>query len=138
MAGAGPPVPRIYRFIGTGLGASMWFWIFYRAKKDGTADQPDKSLNRREAANPTSQGRFSSAGSTPGSTRCEIEEDRRWRDSYSGALYILPPIRRTPRAHLHNGVVCSTTITPLPICRLIRALGLSADSRYQHRWQLSG
>ncbi|KAH6626367.1 hypothetical protein B0J18DRAFT_464388 [Chaetomium sp. MPI-SDFR-AT-0129] len=30
-----PPVPRIYRFFGTGLGAVMWFWIFYRAKQDG-------------------------------------------------------------------------------------------------------
>ncbi|KAK3297542.1 uncharacterized protein B0H64DRAFT_392399 [Chaetomium fimeti] len=27
MAGAGPPVPRIYRFMATGLGASMWFWV---------------------------------------------------------------------------------------------------------------
>ncbi|KAK4156494.1 hypothetical protein C8A00DRAFT_12567 [Chaetomidium leptoderma] len=35
MAGAGPPVRPIYRFMATGLGASMWFWIFYRAKKDG-------------------------------------------------------------------------------------------------------
>ncbi|KAH6640896.1 hypothetical protein F5144DRAFT_115956, partial [Chaetomium tenue] len=34
MAGA-PPVRPIYRFMATGLGASMWFWIFYRAKKDG-------------------------------------------------------------------------------------------------------
>ncbi|KAK4229877.1 hypothetical protein QBC38DRAFT_471288 [Podospora fimiseda] len=30
-----PPVPRIYRAAATGLGAAMWFWIFYRAKKDG-------------------------------------------------------------------------------------------------------
>lgn len=22
-----PPVPRIYRFFGTGLGAAMWFWV---------------------------------------------------------------------------------------------------------------
>ncbi|KAK4164860.1 hypothetical protein QBC43DRAFT_288400 [Cladorrhinum sp. PSN259] len=30
-----PPVPRLYRAAATGLGAAMWFWIFYRAKKDG-------------------------------------------------------------------------------------------------------
>lgn len=56
MAGPGAPhVPRIYRIAGTGLGASMWFFVryllkirtwneikltgiqlFYRAKKDGT------------------------------------------------------------------------------------------------------
>ncbi|KAK3997457.1 hypothetical protein QBC44DRAFT_364261 [Cladorrhinum sp. PSN332] len=29
-----PPVPRLYRAAATGLGAAMWFWIFYRAKKD--------------------------------------------------------------------------------------------------------
>jgi hypothetical protein len=27
MAGINPHVPRIYRFLGTGLGASMWFWV---------------------------------------------------------------------------------------------------------------
>ncbi|KAI9158813.1 NADH dehydrogenase [ubiquinone] 1 beta subcomplex subunit 2 [Paramyrothecium foliicola] len=33
-----PPMPHvapIYRFTATALGAGMWFWIFYRAKKDG-------------------------------------------------------------------------------------------------------
>ncbi|KAI5294118.1 hypothetical protein KEM52_004678, partial [Ascosphaera acerosa] len=29
------PGPGIYRFVGTALGASMWFWLFYRAKKEG-------------------------------------------------------------------------------------------------------
>ncbi|KAM7217858.1 hypothetical protein V8F06_006785 [Rhypophila decipiens] len=32
MAGANQ---RIYKIAGTGLGASMWFFLFYRAKKDG-------------------------------------------------------------------------------------------------------
>ncbi|KAB8299896.1 hypothetical protein EYC80_000140 [Monilinia laxa] len=27
--------PPIYRFAGTALGASMWFFLMYRAKKDG-------------------------------------------------------------------------------------------------------
>ncbi|KAI2473789.1 hypothetical protein F4781DRAFT_3014 [Annulohypoxylon bovei var. microspora] len=27
--------PRIYRFTATALGASMWFFLMYRAKKDG-------------------------------------------------------------------------------------------------------
>ncbi|PHH73051.1 hypothetical protein CDD83_4821 [Cordyceps sp. RAO-2017] len=34
-----PPVPHvapIYRLTATALGAGMWFWIMYRAKKDGT------------------------------------------------------------------------------------------------------
>ncbi|KAK0626686.1 hypothetical protein B0T14DRAFT_113468, partial [Immersiella caudata] len=35
MAGLQPHVPKIYRYLGTGLGASMWFWLMYRAKKDG-------------------------------------------------------------------------------------------------------
>jgi hypothetical protein len=30
-----PHVAPIYRFTATALGAGMWFWIFYRAKKDG-------------------------------------------------------------------------------------------------------
>ncbi|KAG5777671.1 hypothetical protein H9Q73_008668 [Fusarium xylarioides] len=33
-----PPVahvPRIYRFTATALGAGMWFFLMYRAKKDG-------------------------------------------------------------------------------------------------------
>ncbi|KAG6293639.1 hypothetical protein E4U45_006588 [Claviceps purpurea] len=33
-----PPIPHvapIYRLTATALGASMWFWIMYRAKKDG-------------------------------------------------------------------------------------------------------
>ncbi|CCC10658.1 hypothetical protein SMACR_04503 [Sordaria macrospora] len=25
----------VYQFLSIGLGASMWFWIMYRAKKDG-------------------------------------------------------------------------------------------------------
>ncbi|KAL8288823.1 hypothetical protein RB597_000754 [Gaeumannomyces tritici] len=28
--------PPVYRFVGTALGASMWFFLMYRAKKDGT------------------------------------------------------------------------------------------------------
>jgi hypothetical protein len=27
MAGLQPHVPKIYRYLGTGLGASMWFWV---------------------------------------------------------------------------------------------------------------
>ncbi|KAF3479586.1 uncharacterized protein GIQ15_06562 [Arthroderma uncinatum] len=30
-----PPGPPLYRFAATALGASMWFWLMYRAKKDG-------------------------------------------------------------------------------------------------------
>ncbi|EPE34037.1 hypothetical protein GLAREA_07050 [Glarea lozoyensis ATCC 20868] len=30
-----PPVRPLYRFMATGLGASMWFFLMYRAKKDG-------------------------------------------------------------------------------------------------------
>ncbi|CAP73136.1 uncharacterized protein PODANS_2_5510 [Podospora anserina S mat+] len=32
---AGPPIRPLYRYTATGLGASMWFWIFYKAKEDG-------------------------------------------------------------------------------------------------------
>ncbi|KAF8322308.1 hypothetical protein DL93DRAFT_2093541 [Clavulina sp. PMI_390] len=38
MAGAGfhpHPAPFTHRFLGKALGATMWFWIFYRAKQDG-------------------------------------------------------------------------------------------------------
>ncbi|KAJ9157096.1 hypothetical protein NKR19_g3886 [Coniochaeta hoffmannii] len=35
MAGLKPHVPAIYRVAATGLGASMWFFLMYRAKKDG-------------------------------------------------------------------------------------------------------
>ncbi|KAK4203686.1 hypothetical protein QBC40DRAFT_274256 [Triangularia verruculosa] len=31
----GDPIRPFYRYTATGLGASMWFWIFYRAKEDG-------------------------------------------------------------------------------------------------------
>ncbi|RYO10991.1 hypothetical protein AA0111_g12863 [Alternaria arborescens] len=31
------PVRPLYRFMATGLGASMWFFLMYRAKKDGPA-----------------------------------------------------------------------------------------------------
>ncbi|KZZ90603.1 hypothetical protein AAP_03698 [Ascosphaera apis ARSEF 7405] len=30
-----PQGPNVYKFAATALGASMWFWLFYRAKKDG-------------------------------------------------------------------------------------------------------
>ncbi|KAK3945048.1 hypothetical protein QBC46DRAFT_372614 [Diplogelasinospora grovesii] len=67
MAGLKPHVPRIYRIAATGLGASMWFFLFYRAKKDGTIitniiRPPLNSTNSRL------QDRFSSAGSTLGIT----------------------------------------------------------------------
>ncbi|TVY25407.1 NADH dehydrogenase [ubiquinone] beta subcomplex subunit [Lachnellula hyalina] len=32
-----PPVRPLYRFAATGLGASMWFFLMYRAKQDGAA-----------------------------------------------------------------------------------------------------
>ncbi|PQE11955.1 hypothetical protein CJF31_00000080 [Rutstroemia sp. NJR-2017a BVV2] len=32
---AGPHVRPLYRVAATGLGASMWFFLMYRAKKDG-------------------------------------------------------------------------------------------------------
>ncbi|KAK2628598.1 hypothetical protein QTJ16_001701 [Diplocarpon rosae] len=39
MAGKHPihihPVRPLYRFAATGLSASMWFFLMYRAKKDG-------------------------------------------------------------------------------------------------------
>ncbi|KAJ5501697.1 hypothetical protein N7453_006514 [Penicillium expansum] len=31
------PVRPLYRFTATALGASMWFFLMYRAKKDGAA-----------------------------------------------------------------------------------------------------
>ncbi|XPS76177.1 hypothetical protein M3J09_008233 [Ascochyta lentis] len=31
------PVRPLYRFMATGLGASMWFFLMYRAKQDGPA-----------------------------------------------------------------------------------------------------
>ncbi|CDO54514.1 Conserved hypothetical protein [Geotrichum candidum] len=30
-----PHVSRIHNFISKGLGATMWFWIFYRVREDG-------------------------------------------------------------------------------------------------------
>ncbi|TQS34394.1 hypothetical protein Golomagni_05226 [Golovinomyces magnicellulatus] len=30
-----PPVRPLYRIAATGLGASMWFFLMYRAKKEG-------------------------------------------------------------------------------------------------------
>ncbi|TIC99100.1 NADH dehydrogenase [ubiquinone] 1 beta subcomplex subunit 2 [Colletotrichum higginsianum] len=30
-----PHVPGVYRFTATALGAGMWFFLMYRAKKDG-------------------------------------------------------------------------------------------------------
>ncbi|EEY13913.1 predicted protein [Verticillium alfalfae VaMs.102] len=44
MAGPGPVKPgmarglpplRVHNFVGTALGAGMWFFLMYRAKKDG-------------------------------------------------------------------------------------------------------
>ncbi|KAL2211954.1 hypothetical protein CC79DRAFT_1393208 [Sarocladium strictum] len=35
-----PPMPHVapvYRITATALGAGMWFWLMYRAKKDGPA-----------------------------------------------------------------------------------------------------
>ncbi|KAK1760723.1 hypothetical protein QBC47DRAFT_396710 [Echria macrotheca] len=43
-----PHVPRLYRFAATGLGASMWFWLMWRAKKDG-ATTPMKPTRERVA-----------------------------------------------------------------------------------------
>ncbi|OAP56696.1 hypothetical protein AYL99_08808 [Fonsecaea erecta] len=31
------PARPFYRFCATGLGAAMWFFLFYRAKQDGPA-----------------------------------------------------------------------------------------------------
>ncbi|QDS69975.1 hypothetical protein FKW77_002967 [Venturia effusa] len=31
------PVRPLYRFAAVGLGASMWFFLFYRLRKDGPA-----------------------------------------------------------------------------------------------------
>ncbi|KEF61754.1 uncharacterized protein A1O9_03324 [Exophiala aquamarina CBS 119918] len=31
------PQRPLYRFAATGLGAAMWFFLFYRAKQDGAA-----------------------------------------------------------------------------------------------------
>ncbi|ROW09047.1 hypothetical protein VMCG_02782 [Cytospora schulzeri] len=36
-SGFRPHVSPFYRFCATGLGASMWFFLMYRAKKDGPA-----------------------------------------------------------------------------------------------------
>ncbi|KAI1201024.1 hypothetical protein F5X97DRAFT_56754 [Nemania serpens] len=39
MAGGPGParVPGLYRYTATALGASMWFFLMYRARKDGPA-----------------------------------------------------------------------------------------------------
>ncbi|KAL6862377.1 hypothetical protein J3F83DRAFT_746121 [Trichoderma novae-zelandiae] len=42
-----PPVPHvapIYRVTATALGAGMWFWLMYRAKKDGKALNPTQTF----------------------------------------------------------------------------------------------
>ncbi|OBT57964.1 hypothetical protein VE04_00960 [Pseudogymnoascus sp. 24MN13] len=50
MAGPGAhpihihPARPLYRFAATGLGASMWFFLMYRAKQDGNCDS--QSLRR--------------------------------------------------------------------------------------------
>lgn len=52
----------------------MTIQLFYRAKKDGTAQLDYPPIpTRRPAANITLQGRSSSAGSTLGITRCEAK-----------------------------------------------------------------
>ncbi|KAK4219403.1 hypothetical protein QBC37DRAFT_409968 [Rhypophila decipiens] len=52
MAGANQ---RIYKIAGTGLGASMWFFLFYRAKKDGTkflSQDDERSENTLRSSHP--------------------------------------------------------------------------------------
>ncbi len=44
-----PHVDPIYKRLSTVIGATMWFWIFYRAKEDGgalivRAERPDVRL----------------------------------------------------------------------------------------------
>ncbi|AEO62821.1 uncharacterized protein THITE_2107484 [Thermothielavioides terrestris NRRL 8126] len=46
MAGAGPPVPRIYRFTATGLGAIMWFWVGYCCSVAGSQHWSRAAANR--------------------------------------------------------------------------------------------
>lgn len=65
---AGPPIRPLYRYTATGLGASMWFWIFYKAKEDGMSFSalplaPEQCYSQEE------QDLSFSAGSTPGITK---------------------------------------------------------------------
>ncbi|KAH8683099.1 hypothetical protein BGZ60DRAFT_399409 [Tricladium varicosporioides] len=38
-----PPARPLYRFFATGLSASMWFFLMYRAKKDGMLNTLDQT-----------------------------------------------------------------------------------------------
>ncbi|KAL7930549.1 hypothetical protein V8C35DRAFT_312283 [Trichoderma chlorosporum] len=71
-----PPVPHvapIYRVTATALGAGMWFWLMYRAKKDGKATKHPirirTSLLSTSNAADFSQAPYCWDGSTLGTTR---------------------------------------------------------------------
>ncbi|KAL6693550.1 hypothetical protein J3F84DRAFT_379196 [Trichoderma pleuroticola] len=68
-----PPVPHvapIYRVTATALGAGMWFWLMYRAKKDGKAPNSHTHFSMIDSnVFNLSQDPFCLAGSTPGTTR---------------------------------------------------------------------
>ncbi|KAM6476399.1 hypothetical protein HDV62DRAFT_375507 [Trichoderma sp. SZMC 28011] len=68
-----PPVPHvapIYRVTATALGAGMWFWLMYRAKKDGKAPNSQTQFSMIDSnVFDFSQAPFCLAGSTPGTTR---------------------------------------------------------------------
>ncbi|KAK0720468.1 hypothetical protein B0H67DRAFT_576191 [Lasiosphaeris hirsuta] len=84
MADFKPHVPRAYRFMATGLGASMWFWLMWRAKKDGTI-QVFNNNPFRMLLTSTPQVPSSSAGSTLGIT--EHRNGRRCWTEWGNCTY---------------------------------------------------
>ncbi|KAL7907995.1 hypothetical protein GGI35DRAFT_455350 [Trichoderma velutinum] len=79
-----PPVPHvapIYRVTATALGAGMWFWLMYRAKKDGKTPNSHTHFSMIESnVFNFSQAPFCLVGSTLGTTRrldqVEIRDQR--------------------------------------------------------------
>ncbi|CAG8982113.1 hypothetical protein HYALB_00003205 [Hymenoscyphus albidus] len=41
-----PKARPLYRFAATGLSASMWFWVMYKAKKDGAESSDRRRVER--------------------------------------------------------------------------------------------
>ncbi|GKT50261.1 uncharacterized protein ColSpa_10442 [Colletotrichum spaethianum] len=64
-----PHVPGIYRFTATALGAGMWFFLMYRAKKDGSfCSIPDRAVTIVDMLTDHTQDPCCWAGSTLGTT----------------------------------------------------------------------
>ncbi|KAH8842190.1 hypothetical protein MCOR27_002233 [Pyricularia oryzae] len=79
--------PFIYRFAGTALSASMWFFLMYRAKKDGNCPLDSSTSSQSNPTRPNfftislvltciRQALYCWAGSTLGITRWERMEEK--------------------------------------------------------------